>query len=79
MTQFVSSTHPPSNEGATCPEPCALWLRRAAREQGLIAADTARLHTRMHMIPIADLISAAKLYALLRDADGTHEEPPRET
>lgn len=51
---------------------------RRAREQGLIAADTARLHTRMHMIPLADLISAAKLYALLRDTAGAHEEPASE-
>lgn len=51
---------------------------RRAREQELISADVAKTYIKRHALPIADLISAAKLYALLRDADSTHGEPPRE-
>lgn len=42
-----------------------------ARNEQLISPETAQQHKRWHAIPVADLVSSIRLYALLRRADST--------
>ena len=42
-----------------------------ARNEQLIAPETAKKYKRGHAIPIADLVSSIRLYMLLRRADST--------
>ncbi|MGP1497985.1 MAG: hypothetical protein ACTTI9_05610, partial [Schaalia odontolytica] len=40
-----------------------------ARNEQLISPETAKQHKRWHAIPVADLVSSIRLYALLRRLD----------